>query len=217
MPTLLEQTEVHLEWTDIAKRVRHPAPPTHVRAPGTHLSGILRAIAIESGILKVYAPQNVDSTQRGGSAADLDEDIMPLRMIMGMAVEEYFAGFYPDMQWQPGELERDGIFGNPDGITLNPLLNGGGSVMVDEFKATWKSEFTYGGKQFLSNWMWMRQGMGYCAMLGTRWVRFHIVWMNGDYRPPQPRYYRYLVEFTQKEIDNAWNLNLRNKHKAVKE
>lgn len=175
---------------------------------------------MESGIL---AKPGVDST-----STDVDEGEMPVRMMMGMFYEEGMAGMYPTMHWQPGEMERDGVFGTMDGLSEitkdYPIarlrsIDSVYAVLVEEFKLTWKSEFNYGKEKITSNWMWMRQVMGYLAMLQVngypdcRWARFHVGWVNGDYRPPQPKLVRYLIEFTQAEIDSNWKMVMRNKDK----
>ncbi len=256
MPRLLEQTEIRMEWADVARRIHHPFPESHPRSPGVHLSGVLRYIALEAGIL---SKPGVESTS-GKQLQDVDEEEMPLRMMLGMFFEEGAVGLYPEMQWQPGELERDRVFGTPDGMSIIEIApksstvagvskdgaKGGGptgnwgqdakrnhaathpsvssSFVVEEFKLTWKSEWNYGKDRFLTvNWLWMNQGKGYLALAqhngfeNLRHVRFHICWVNGDYRPPQPKLCRYLVEFSQAEIDNLWRLVLRNKDKAKKE
>lgn len=217
---LLEQTAISLEWADINGRVRHPYPVNHPRSPGVHLSGVLRYIAIQSGILVGVDPTTGkwtgDQTRTSAGIQDVDDEIMPLRMAMGMAWEEWVVGLYPDMLWQPGEFHRDKVYGTPDGL----IVNQSGQVDVEEVKLTWKSEHTYGkGTDFLRNWMWTRQVMGYMAMLQaegyevSRLGRFHIGWANGDYRPPSPKYIRYLVEFEQKEIDRTWEMVLKNRDK----
>jgi hypothetical protein len=229
---LISQTVVNIEWTDVRKRV-HRCPPnnSHVRTPGVHLSGVLRHIPLESGILQPRTtPQtgNVESTSSKGNLQDIDEDVMPLRMVLGTFFEDGVVGFYPEMQWQPGELERDRIFGTPDGLSVFAgsvaeqviqRISGQAAYLLEEFKLTWKSEWNYGGDRFCSaNWMWMRQALGYLALLQHNGLdvallaQFHVCWVCGDYRPPSPKYVRYLVEFTQKEIDSLWSLVLKHKN-----
>ncbi len=220
---VIEQVEMLMEWADVHRRIRHPLPVSHLRSPGVHLSGVLRYIAQESGILakpspppppspSPSSPPGVDST----SFPDMDEDIMPLRMMLGMFFEEGAVGLYPDMQWQPGELERDGVFGTCDGLSVTPAHG----LLLEEFKLTWKSEWNYGKDRFTSaNWLWMSQAKGYLALMQANgidiapMVRFHVCWVAGDYRPPSPKLMRYVVEYTQKEIDSLWGLVLRNKNK----
>lgn len=190
--TVLERTEIKLEWTDIESRVQHTSPRLS-RASGVHLSGVIRHIAIASGLLE--------------SITDLDAEEMPLRMAMGMAWEEWAVGLYPDMIWQPGELSLDGISGNPDGFGVVQ-----DEPAIEEFKLTWKSENTR--KNILSEWMWLTQIKGYCRLMESRigipvrTGRLHVLWVNGDYRPPSPIYYRYLIGFTDNDINSNWSLML---------
>lgn len=216
---VIEQVEVKMEWTDFGKWVAHSFPPPHPRSPGVHLSGVLRYVAIQTQILDVDP-----TTGKWRGDKDRPDDEFPLRMWMGMGWEHQAAGMYPEMVWQPGEFERDEVFGTPDGLTLlDPAwavicrLSGEDAypVMLEEFKLTWKSSFS---GAITDQWMWMRQGMGYCALLQAngydcRIVRYHVGYVNGDYRPPSPKYIRYTVEFSQKEIDGLWGLVLRNKGK----
>jgi hypothetical protein len=156
---------------------------------------------------------------------------MPLRMMFGMFFEEGMAGLYPDMNWQPGEMQKDGVFGTPDGISIIQAQGNGSAsnasnvkrvddyiYVLDEFKLTWKSEWNYGKEKFLGgNWLWMGQAKGYLAMAQDAGypishVRFHIGWVNGDYRPPQPKVIRYLVKFSDSEVANFWsNVILKNR------
>jgi hypothetical protein len=209
MPHILATSEVKIEWTDINSRVTHEKGSPHARTPGIHLSGVLRHIAISAGILKGVDPV----TGKWDGDKDIDEEEMPMRMAIGMAWEDWAVGLYPDMLHQPGELERDNVFGTPDGITYDPF--GDEPAIIEEFKATWLSSWK---KDITQKWLWMHQGMGYCSMYGlARRVRYHVLWMNGDYRPPSPKYMTYLVEFSQAELDRGWALVLRNKdHENVK-
>ena len=206
---VLETVEMQMEWADIDRRIRHPLPPHHRRSPGVHLSGVLRYIAQESGILA--RDPVVESTP----GQDLDEDIMPLRMMLGMFFEEGAVGLYPEMHWQPGEMERDRVFGTCDGLSITSY-----GLLIEEFKLTWKSEWNYGKERFLTaNWLWNSQGKGYLALAQAAGidiapiVRYHVCWVCGDYRPPSPKLVRYTVEYSQKEIDSLWALVLRNRDK----
>lgn len=193
---LLEAAEIRLDWSDIHNRVSHPKPSMS-RSGGLHLSGVIRYIAQASGIL---------------GTSDESEDEMPLRMALGMAWEEWAAGLWPDLSWQPGEIEMDGIIGSPDAVRLD-----GDRLEVQEFKLTWKSEERWGRDFARRNWMWITQGMGYCYILKTNYCRYHVLWVNGDYRPPSPKYMTYLVQFDDQELRRRWDMILRHKDKAKPE
>lgn len=201
---ILEVKEIKLEWRDIDARVNHPLP-TQIRSTHLpHVTGILQHIAIQTGQL-----------------SDEDRaDEMPLRVAVGMGWEWFAAGLYPDMQWQPGELERDGVVGSPDGFSLinlpgSPLI-GPVVPIVEEFKYTAKSMRVKGGKpdqlkDIRREWMWMAQAQSYCIMhpAEIKHVRFHVNWSCGSYvYPLQERYMRYLIEFSEEELRANWSMIL---------
>jgi len=174
----------------------YPERATLPRNKGIHLSELIRRMAVVNGML---------------AEGEQSEDDMPLRMFLGMAWEEAAATLYPEMLWQPGEKELDGIWGNCDGLSYESLEIDGEReevLCVDEFKLTWKSQ----SRDIMLEWMWLQQGAGYCKMHGTRWVKYHVCWVNGNYRDSRdPVYMRYLVEFGERELAGIW------KHfKAVK-
>src|ERR1700675_2531340 len=121
MPTLLSEKVVTLEMRDLQNRVpicRPPQPPA--RAPGAHQSDILAYVARKIGVLK---------------PGEKLEDEYPLLWGLGCAWEEYIMSFYPDMEWQPGELTVDGISMNCDGLSVID-----GEPTVEEAKLTFKKE-----------------------------------------------------------------------------
>ncbi len=215
---ILETVNVEFEFKDLLGRVSHPEPVPTPRSSGYHVSGILRAVALKSGILVPLAKADsaqqvvtgVGSTSKAGEL-DVDDDEMPLRMALGMASEHWIVGMYPDMVWQPGEQQDDNIYGSIDGLSVGPASTD--MNRVEEFKLTWKSC----RRPFNSNWLWLRQGMAYCHLWDTDLCRFHIIYVNGNYRPPAPIYIRYLVRFSPAEIKGCWGLLKRNKHLAEKE
>jgi hypothetical protein len=124
----------------------------------------------------------------------------PLLPALGVAWEEMRASHYSDDQldWQPFELERDGIFGTPDGLMIEEL-------------AIWECKLTTKKIQSISScWMYVKQGMGYCAMSGLRRVRYDVVWLLGDYsRPYKADGTTTLVEFDEREIETWWEILLK--------
>jgi hypothetical protein len=196
---LIEEREIQLERRDVwARRKRKPVA-TGERSSGVHLSGIIRHCLIETG---------------KATARELDDDELPLRMAVGMAWEEWMAGLWPDMIWQPGEKELDQVVGSPDGITVEGVEE----PLLEEIKCTWKSRKTYGDVVNQSLWMW--QLAGYLKMLKLVRARMHILWVCGDYKqgPPSPAYVTYTVAFTQEEIDRFWrNVVLKNRDSVLPE
>jgi hypothetical protein len=202
MPKLLEESVITFEFEDLRKRRVLKRPASVPRASGVHVSGILRVLGEAAGVLKVGEP--------------LDEEY-PLRMAVGIAWEEFVASMYPKWRWQPGEKVVDEIAMNCDGY--NNTLH-----CLEEAKATWKSSASRRGPDFLNEWMWMMQGRAYgtgyrehCQIYGTSRVRWHVLYLSGDYRGSGPQYIRYLVEFTEKEIADTWKMLLDNRHRALAE
>lgn len=227
MPTILSEERVEIDFADIVVTESHAGDVagiilrTRERSSGVHVSGITKHIALSTGVLKPYVKGGgVGSTRtvevRNG---EVDEEGMPLRMALGMAWERWVAGLYVarGMEWQPGEQTVDGISGSIDGYTVEygiPYVGKGLEeiLVVEEFKLTWKSSF----HPFLSvkQKLWMWQGMAYAYMWGTRWVRWHVGYVNGDYRMGgfgEPEYRKVLVEFTDKELEGNWRMLVRNR------
>ena len=199
MPILLEKTKVSLEWGDLEKWRQQTCPPSAKRrSKGVHLSGVIRHVLKGLGKLK----------------AEDESEEFPLRMALGMAWENWVVGLVTvedeGFVWQPGEQELDGVYGTPDGMSTTEE-EGEGGLLVEEFKLTWKSEFKYGDVVKEALWMWQLAGL--CKMMGTRMARLHIAWVCGDYRPPEPKYYRYRIEFTERELEEFWE-NIVRKYKG---
>jgi len=221
MPTIINQVEIHIEWTDLLSWKHCPQPFTaQIRTPGIHLSGVIRAVMQTLGKL--------DATER--------DEIMPIRMALGMAWENWVVGLIGArtvedgglpveeggwvINWQPGEWEQDEVYGTPDGVGLVMVQGEDGELeemaCLDEFKATWKSVHTR--QDILRETLWMWQLAGNCYALGLTVARLHVFWVNGDYRPPSPKYVVYTIRFEEEELESLWkNVILKNKMLAVAE
>lgn len=221
MPTLLEETEIRIELTDMAKR----SPLLHAtgkkgqrmnapRSKGWHVMGVVKYCAVQAKLLKPGEPL---------------EDELPLWMALGCAWEEFAASFYPEMVWQPGEMERGTVFGTPDGLSqtasiANPAakamykrLTGIADTALEEFKFTRKK--AKHGDEILQDWMWMQQLRAYSgfAEVNTTLARLHVCYINGDYKPYEAKYLRYVILFDSREIESTWAMIEKNKVKAGKE
>jgi len=212
MPTLIAEKTVKLEFEDLAKRVslltRPKTPPT--RTPGVHLSGVLAYIAQKIGVLKL---------------GERDEYEFPLLWGLGQAWEEYAASFYPDMDWQPGELTLDGVSMTADGLSLDLDSEFDGvpwepvQVILEEFKFTFKAEVD--GDTFIKDprfWMWRMQAAGYCHGYGPRVARFRVCHVRGDYKTAiMPVYKEYILRYSDREVAQAWMMVQSHKHLAAAE
>lgn len=210
---VLEQKFIDLTHEDLANLKPHLGSP-YIIPPGTiGVATLVRRIAIK---LKRFTVED---------AANED---MPLRMFLGMGWEWVAASMYPEMCWQPGEFVHDGIVGHPDGMTAveDDIPFEPSTVMVEEFKYTWKSIRQKGGKDddyksILDEWMWLSQVMGYINILNRgygyniRHGRFHICWARGNYTwDAKEKYARYVVKFTEQELEQNW-LMLTNERDAA--
>src|SRR4029077_3982761 len=102
-------------------RARHYRPrDVQPRSRGPHVMAIVKRLAIAAGKLEE------------GDWPGFDEPSYPLLPLIGEIWEDSRAATMgPELAWQPGELERDGIYGSPDGIL----------EMVD-YPADWEAKAT---------------------------------------------------------------------------
>lgn len=199
---VLEQTEISLEWLDMRNLTYHPRI-VHPRSKGVHVSGIIKVLAEK---MKLYK-----------AGDELDD--MPTVVLLGTAWEEAAARLYPEMDWQPGEVSRDGIVGSPDGRSNNAFR-----LMIDEFKLTYKSNRNR--QDIRAEVTWMMQVMSYLWMDAVNYpvvdglyeARLHVLWACADYVMPfRPTYIRYLIRFTEAELVRNWKLMLKYKQFAIRE
>jgi len=169
----------------------HPVCP---RSKGVHVQAVNRALGVAAGKL---------DSDDDSEFERFSPDCYPLLPALGVAWEELRASQYSESEliWQPGELERDGIYGTPDGWYL-----------VED--ANWECKLTTKKVQPVTGcWMYMKQGLSYCAMgweLNTgppRRVMFDVCWLLGDYsRPYQPILTTTLVEYEERECESWWQI-----------
>ncbi|MDD4984380.1 MAG: hypothetical protein PHQ43_01125 [Dehalococcoidales bacterium] len=96
---------------------------------------------------------------------------------------------------RPGEVERDGVIGSPDG-----LLCEDGDMVLEEYKATLMSS----NKVPAENWAWMVQVKGYCYMLGVSRAIMRVLYLRGDYTSGVPEYAVWEFVFSERELAENW-------------
>lgn len=178
--------------------------PAAVRSKGKHVQAINQRLGVAAGKLS-------DSGDPDYPFERFSEDCYPLMPALGVAWEELRASLYPEEEliWQPTELERDGVFGTPDGLWIPGADEWQtGTLMLAEAinAAIWECKQTTKKLQSLNDlWMYTKQGMSYCAMSGYRHVLYDVCFLLGDYtRPYTPIATTTLVEFSHEECETWW-------------
>lgn len=187
------------------------------RSVGVHVSGIIKCIAGEAGILK---PEYCEELEL---IPVVDINTIPMRnklMIhMGLAWEQYYAPLLPDVADHPGEMQVDNVYMTHDGESVDlyrfnyEIYQWYKSVYhtrIHEFKFTYKSTKTVGrldNTGTKSAFMWLAQMKAYCHGRGCTDATLHVMFPCGDYkRPIAPQLRRYYIEFEQSEILDNWRL-----------
>jgi len=153
-------------------------PPVH-RTHGIHLSDVIRAMAVELFGLKRKGEPDLLQFEKG----------FVWERVLSHAFGEGIAQ-------RPGELECDGIWCSPDGITVGE----DGEFVVEEYKCTTVSS----RKSPEDVWVWKMQVMGYCYVVGADAAVFRVFYLMGDYKNLKPEYKVWRCEFTQAELADAW-------------
>lgn len=181
-------------------------PPIVPRSPGQHVSGIIRCLAVDMGILKPEWAEELSLVD----ARDITDPVAVLRINIGLAWEEHYIPMLGDVADHPEEIHYEGIYMSPDGESVSVIITRGQPkhvLMVHEVKATYKSTKTVGEPTTDNPWMWMAQIKSYCKALGTRFAVLHVLFLCGDYSYPiKPVLKKWQLEFTQQELDDNWAL-----------
>lgn len=183
-------------------------PSKTPRSPGTHVSGIIRCIATENGILKPEWAEEVNLVD----IREITDETAVLRISIGLAWEEWYIPnvLEPEMGVvdHPGERKVDGIYMTHDGESLSVIITLDGpryTLVCHEVKSTYKSTKTVG--ELENQWMWVAQIKAYCKALNTRFAFLHVLFLCGDYSfPIKPVRKAWQIEFEQEEIDANWSL-----------
>lgn len=158
------------------------------RSTGVHLSTIIKRIALRMRWLK---PDDPDEERFTASGFDT------LRVMLGLAWEEWLASAHPWMDFHGGEVRRDRIAMSPDAVS-----EVGGIRRVHEFKCTWKTA----RRAIEEEHMYMMQLKSYCYAMRTRHGAMHVYYVNGDYTFKGPMYRVFYIEFTDAELEANWNV-----------
>lgn len=184
---ILSERPIVITPEQMSNRTRRDWPSVP-RSPGVHVQAVNKALGIAAGKLS-------DDDADDFPFIRFSDTVYPLMPALGVAWEELRASMYPEHElvWQPYELERDGIYGTPDGLMFDP-------ERIWECKQTTKKLQSIRGM-----YMYQKQGLSYCAMSGLCVVQYDICFVLGDYtRPYQPQATETVVEFSEQEIETWW-------------
>lgn len=167
-----------------------------------HVSGIIHPLALARGDYEERG--EVDDTAVAYMSAG---NVMEWALIQMMEIEE------PGRYVQPGEQQKDGLFGTPDLWDLDDHA-------LHELKWTWKSSRHDPGSDAF--WKYETQMKAYCWMLETGLSRLHVFHVNGTWKWGEPDGFKpvYRVweyEWGKRELEKNWRMLLANKHLAVEE
>lgn len=198
------------------------------RTPGVHVSGLIRKMAAQYGILKkkwIPDPEDISLVEVEGDGAvwweTLDQD-SKVRMAIGMAWEQWYLPQLSHVVYQPGEMCVEGVYMTIDGQSVDQdrdvvvaerglYAHSRGArhryvLAVHEVKTTSKSINTVGDlSDPITNWLWLTQTKAYCKAMGCRVCYLHILYLYGDYSyPMRPKLHLWRITFTQDEIEATW-------------
>jgi hypothetical protein len=172
-------------------------PPSTGRSTGLHVSDIYNSLFAE------LEPDRYKNT--GGPNTT--------KMAMGLAWETYLERCLE----QAGiNAARPGEFTTREGVAFSPdLLIFNGHDRLGEIKLTFMSESDALDEPKFAKWH--TQAMAYCHHLGIPFVRFYVLFVNGNYRQRQDPILRpYEIEYSARELKENWQTLMNHaKHKRL--
>lgn len=179
--------------TDVSTQYTLTVPPSTGRTTGVwHVSTLVYNAAI------AYQLLDAEDKETGAGVPQFSPEATA-RICAGLAWEQWYLQRLPGVTAHPGELQRDNVFGTPDGVNLRTFPR-----VIHEVKLTWKSiRHAITDARF---WMYLAQLKAYCYMCGTSLAVLHIYAVNGDYRGFIPQTRVYELVFTELELIENWEL-----------
>lgn len=175
------------------------------RSPGVHVTDLI-ALVIKKIDPDLYDKEYNEKTRENWMHAGFLWERILTRV------------FQPDHVLRVGELYMDGVYLTPDWIEhhVEPVS----MLILGESKATWKTAREFdtptpaAGLDLTKFIAWKLQIMAYCKAAGILIARLHVLFINGEYAPPIPEIRSYLLTFTQREVDESWDMLLNTGRKA---
>ena len=197
-----ELAEIDFLLGDVADWMNTAGP----RTEGYHLTSLIRASKLIAKGLPVNPDDFYYRVPEHGIRAEEDWDEMTLSMMnMGRIWEETSRGPFKERlqrlgMWTtpPTQSEKDGVAVNADGLIYTeaspPAL-----VAIQEAKFRFARPHDP-----RNNSDWMGQCKGYCKVFGCLSVWMPICFIQT--RPPLVESHIYMVNFTQREVDENWRM-----------
>lgn len=192
--------EIYRQWLS-----PRDVPP---RSPGIHVSDVLRELLVAIGRYEERAEGEMPNETMWDLGFAWED-------VLGRVLADRMAGAENEQRLPQMELERDGIYGSPDGVLMNGLARKGmdGTILlhqeeifIEETKLTWmSSRNSLDSPKLLP---YVLQGKTYCAMAGCNVVRIRAFFVNGDYsyttKGPNPIPREWYVRFNDRELEEWW-------------
>lgn len=156
--------------------------PMEGRSSGMHVSTIIKDLCIRLGHFK-------------DDGSDLDSSYLQLGKAFEYALILMLEEDNPGKYVQPGEQEKDGIYGTPDILDVEEWV-------IDEVKVAWmSSRHEPDSDKF---WRYWTQIKAYCYMVGTTVGRLRICHVVGDWKGSGAKYREWRHEFSEQELMENW-------------
>ncbi len=159
------------------------------RREGIHLSDVMKSLQKKMGTS--YSGKGFEDMALTAEIGFLWERV--LSKVMG---EKYAI--------RPPQLSSGGIWMSPDGFIASPR-----GLEIEEYKATWKSA----NSSPADNWNYMTQVKAYCRAMETNLATMRIFHVMGNYRGSGPLYRVARLEFSQGELDQNWDMIVKEKER----
>ncbi len=176
------------------------------RTPGLHLSTILRAMAVHTGVFKDDPESDLDYLIPNLDPLSVGKSGPLMRCIMGFAWENWLSTYVlKQARFHPGEFLLDGIIGTPDCIEEDLDW-----LTLHEIKWTFKSS----SPPFSKHLQWLYQGACYMKMVSTAYktpvkdmrLVYHPCFVKGNYRGIDTEYSPVEVRLEEREVDGVWDV-----------
>lgn len=170
--------------------------PEEKRGEGLHLGEVIRSLMNRAGI-------GYGNPKSGGGFND-----MQLTAEIGLLWEDVLALVMRNKYAnRPGQIQSDDIWMSPDGIGPDPL--GEVPLVLEEYKAAWKSTRSTPDENF----SYMTQIKSYSRAVGTNVAIMRIFHVMGDYKGSGPIYRVARFVFTDRELEENWEMILKEKER----